>query len=338
VLRQGNCTSQRPAPPGPQREYQLEKSGASGTILVSFDANKRRAPVEIRYLIGVDGGGTGTRARLATPDGAAIATGEAGPSALGQGVAQAWRHVGEAIAQAFAAADLVRPPLAECLLALGLSGAHVAQRRTDFIAAAPALGGLVLSDDGSTSLYGAFGGAAGAVVASGTGCIGEALRADGERVTVNGWGFGVGDEGSGAWLGLGAVRHAHRALDGRATPGPLADAVWAQAGRDREALLAWGEQATQASYAALAPQVFELETADPVAAGLLADALQALVQTADALDPGGMLPLVVTGSIGQRLQPRLPERLQRRLTTPQGDSADGALWLARRALQGEVRA
>lgn len=294
--------------------------------------------MEIRYLIGVDGGGTGTRARLATPDGVVIAGGEAGPSALGQGIEQAWRHVGEAVASAFSAAGLGRPLLAHSVLALGLSGAHVEQRRQAFVAAAPALAGLVLSDDGSTSLYGAFSGRPGAVVAAGTGCIGEALRADGQRLTVNGWGFGVGDEGSGAWLGLHAVRHAHRALDGRAAPGPLAAAVWAQAGRSRDALLAWGEQATQARYAALAPQVFALEATDPVAAALLADALQALVQTADALDPDGTLPLAFTGSIGLRLQPRLPERLQRRLTAPQGDSVDGALWLARRALQREVRA
>jgi glucosamine kinase len=153
-------------------------------------------------------------------------------------------------------------------------------------------------------------------------------------MTVGGWGFMVGDEGSGAWLGLRAVRHAHRALDGRAAAGPLAEALWAIAGRDREALLAWGESATQATYAALAPRVFELEAADPVAAALIADAVQALVNTADALDPAGTLPLAITGSIGLRLKPRLPDRLRCRLAEPAGDSADGALWLAARVLKG----
>ncbi|MEY8690213.1 MAG: ATPase, partial [Leptothrix sp. (in: b-proteobacteria)] len=43
----------------------------------------------LTYLIGLDGGGTGTRARLASPDGRVLGSGEAGPSALGQGVAQA---------------------------------------------------------------------------------------------------------------------------------------------------------------------------------------------------------------------------------------------------------
>jgi glucosamine kinase len=290
--------------------------------------------VEIRYLIGVDGGGTGTRARLATRDGVAIAAGEAGPSALGQGIEQAWRHVQQAVRAAFDAANLPPAPPSQALIALGLSGAHVEQRRHDFLAAAPDYAHVELTDDGSTSLYGAFRGRPGAVVAAGTGSIGEALRADGARMTVGGWGFMVGDEGSGAWLGLRAVRHAHRALDGRAAAGPLAEALWAIAGRDREALLAWGESATQATYAALAPRVFELEAADPVAAALIADAVRALVNTADALDPAGTLPLAITGSIGLRLKPRLPDRLRRRLAEPAGDSADGALWLAARVLKG----
>lgn len=293
--------------------------------------------MEIRYLIGVDGGGTGTRARLATHDGVAIGAGEAGPSALGQGIAQAWVHVQQAVAAAFGAAGVAPASPAQCLIALGLSGAHVQRRRAEFLEAAPAYAHVALADDGSTSLYGAFHGRPGAVVAAGTGSIGEALRADGARVTVGGWGFMVGDEGSGAWLGLRAVRHAHRALDGRAPRGPLAEALWAVAGRDREAMLAWSESANQAGYAALAPLVFAQEAADPVAAALLAAAVRALVQTADALDPDGTLPLAVTGSIGLRLKARLPERLRRRLVEPAGDSAAGALWLAARTLEGLAR-
>ena len=43
---------------------------------------------DIRFALGVDGGGTGTRVRLWTSAGALIGHGEAGPSALGQGVAE----------------------------------------------------------------------------------------------------------------------------------------------------------------------------------------------------------------------------------------------------------
>jgi glucosamine kinase len=175
------------------------------------------------------------------------------------------------------------------------------------------------------------------VIAAGTGSIGEALWPDGRRVTVGGWGFKLGDEGSGAWLGLRAMRIAHRVQDGRVPPGPLAEALFRLAGRDRAELLAWAESAGQAEYAALAPLVFDMEAADPAAARLLADAVAALEATAAALDPTGGLPLVLTGSIGVRLQGRLAPALRARLVAPAGDSADGALWLARQALEGRPR-
>ena len=47
----------------------------------------------LRFLIGIDGGGTGTRARLCTADGAPLALGEAGPSSLSHGEAAAWQQV-----------------------------------------------------------------------------------------------------------------------------------------------------------------------------------------------------------------------------------------------------
>jgi glucosamine kinase len=112
----------------------------------------------------------------------------------------------------------------------------------------------------------------------------------------------------------------------------LSEAVQALAGRTREALLAWGEQANQATYAQLAPLVFELEAQDPAAAALLQQAVQALEQHVHALDPSGRLPLVLTGSVGQRLKARLAPALRERLVDAAGDSADGALFLVRQAL------
>lgn len=290
--------------------------------------------MDIRYIIGVDGGGSGTRARLSSADGAVLGVGSSGPSALGQGVAQAWLHIQQAVTRAFENAGLVPAAPAECVLGLGLAGAHVATRRQAFMAAAPGFARVVLHDDGTTSLHGALQGRPGSVIACGTGSIGEALREDGTRVTVGGWGFGIGDEGSGAWLGLKAVRHAHRVQDGRAEAGPMARAIAGVIGRSREAMLGWGETAGQAEYARFAPLVFDFEAEDPVAASLLAEAVRALELMAHALDPDARLPLVVTGTLGQRLKGRFAPALQARLVGAAGDSADGALLLARRALAG----
>jgi glucosamine kinase len=300
---------------------------------MSAAPNSSRPSVpSIQYLIGVDGGGTGTRARLARPDGRPIGDGEAGPSGLGQGIAQAWQHIQQAIEKAFAAAGLGVAPPAICALGLGLAGTDVAQRRVEFLAAAPGLARIALESDAYTTLIGAHEGRPGAVVAAGTGSIGSALRADGQLLSVGGWGFPIGDEGSGAWLGLRAMRHAHRAFDGRAEPGELARSVWKVAGSSRESLLDWCERAGQHAYAALAPLVFDAQDSDPAAHKLVVEAAAALEAIAQALDPAGALPLVVTGSVGRRLEPLLSARMRARLVAPAGNSADGALRLIRNVL------
>ena len=282
----------------------------------------------IRYLAAVDGGGTRTRACVARADGTVIACGEAGPSALGQGVEQAWTHVLLALERAFRAAGVANWDPRECALGLGLAGAIVASRHHAFLQAKPrAFAHLTLATDGYTLLLGAHDGQPGAVVAAGTGSVGEALRRDGSHVVIGGWGYPVGDEGGGAWLGMRAMRETQRALDGRAPAGPLVRAVRAAVAADRDALLAWMETAGQHAYASLAPLVFETAATDPVAERLLIEAARALDAIATALDPQGTLPLVVAGSIGTRLAPRLSGTARARVVEPAGDAIDGALRL-----------
>ena len=287
----------------------------------------------IRYVIGIDGGGTGTRARLTRADGEVLGFAQAGPSALGQGVQQAWNNVSQAIDQSFRIANVHAWGPEECAVGLGLAGAIVAAHNRDFMQAANRFAEIELANDGYTALLGAHAGRPGALVAAGTGSIGEALRDDGQHVSVGGWGYPVGDEGSGAWLGMRAMREAQHATDGRGAAGPLVRAIWAVAGNSREALLAWCERAGQHAYAGLAPFVFDSEAADARAAQLLNDAARALDSIALALDPDGRLPLVVSGSIGQRLQPRLAPSIRARLVEPLGDAVDGALRLVRARLE-----
>jgi len=287
----------------------------------------------IRYVIGIDGGGTGTRARLTRADGEVLGFAEAGPSALGQGVQQAWKNVSQAIEGSFHAANVQAWQPAECAVGLGLAGAIVPKHNRDFMQVANRFGEIELANDGYTALLGAHGGGPGAIVAAGTGSIGEALRNDGAHVSVGGWGYPVGDEGSGAWLGMRAMREAQLASDGRGPAGPLVHAIRAVAGNSREALLAWCERAGQHAYAALAPLVFDTEATDIRSAQLLNDAARAIDGIVLALDPDGRLPLVVTGSIGQRLQRRLAPSIRARLVEPAGDAVDGALRLIRARLE-----
>lgn len=289
--------------------------------------------VMIEFLVGVDGGGTATRALLADRDGAVLGRGVAGPSGLAHGTATAWREVRLAIVRAFDSAGLRHPDdWSRCALGAGLAGSNHAPWRDAFIAQNIGFGQLAVDTDGFTMLLGAHAGRAGVVVAAGTGSVAEVLRADGSRGSVGGWGFPVGDEGSGAWLGLRAVRIAQAAIDGRAPSGALARKVWAVCGAERDTLLAWCAQAGQFAYAQLAPIVFDTEARDPAAAHLLARAVAELEAMAHALDPRGELPLAVSGSVARRLAPRLEPALRARRVEPADGPDSGALALIRRAV------
>jgi glucosamine kinase len=289
----------------------------------------------VEFLIGVDGGGTATRAWLARRDGVVIGRAQAGPSALGQGIDAAWTQIELAVRGAFESASLSIPPWSRCALGAGLSGVSNRPWRDEFVARNIGFAQLIAETDSFTMLIGAHAGKPGAIVAAGTGSIGEVLRADGSRFTAGGWGFPVGDEGSGAWLGLHAVRVAQCAIDGRIAAGPLARRVFSACGADRDALQAWCDQAGQFAYAQLAPAVFDTEGTDPSAAHLLGHAVNALENIALAIDPDGELPLSVCGSVGRLLSDRLSHHVGERLVDAAEGPVGGALTLIRRAVDQE---
>jgi glucosamine kinase len=301
-------------------------------------------PAGIEYVIGIDGGGTSTRARVLHRSGVVLGEGRAGPSGLMQGVAQAWRHIAHAVQAAVLAGQGTaqaqhwpRLQPANSWLGAGLAGAPNPGWHTDWLAGNPGYARVALASDAATALRGAHGGAPGALVVMGTGAIALARDADGTLRTVGGWGFPSGDEGSGAHLGLLAVSHTQRAVDGRAAHTPLTQAVYRSLGGTPVDLLTWCGQAAQHAYARLAPLVFELAAGgDALAQRLLHGAAQALLALAHTANPQGLLPLVVAGSVGQRLlhdrarQPQTDAPLAAALAAlpvvpARGDAMDGAI-------------
>lgn len=278
------------------------------------------------FLIGVDGGGTGTRVLVADRAGRELSRASGGPSGLAHGVAPAWQAINRAAEQAFAALGQAYEP-AQCAIGLGLAGVHNAQWAQAFLAQAPGFARIVLDNDGFTTLLGAHGGAPGAIVAIGTGTVGEAWFGGSHKRTASGWGFPAGDEGSGAWMGLKAAQLAQKALDGRATRGPLAEALIAHFGGSVDSTFAWLAQANQTTYAQLMPLLLAHAAQDPAAATILTLAGEEIAAIAGALDPDASLPLALCGGLAEALRPWLPPALVNRARQPLGDAAAGALHL-----------
>src|SRR4051812_41774342 len=112
----------------------------------------------VEFLVGVDGGGTSTRAVLAPRDGPVIGQGQAGPSALQQGIASAWTQVQLAVRRAFESAGIAVPDWRRVALTAGLSGVSNPPWRDEFVATNPGFAHLVAETDSFTMLVGAHGG------------------------------------------------------------------------------------------------------------------------------------------------------------------------------------
>lgn len=283
------------------------------------------------FAIGIDGGGTGTRAVLADRHGRELAQGRGGPSGLGLGIERAWASIGAACADAFTRAGYALD-WSQCALGCGLAGVNNAAWLAAFRAQAP-LGALAVESDAYTTVVGAHGGAPGLIVALGTGSIAAALDAAGACRIAGGFGFPSGDEASGAWLGVRALAYAQQALDGRVPRDAFANALLAETGaQDRDALVQWSCDANQTIYARLAPVVFA-HRSHPVAGALIAQAGDEIGKMIDALDPQQALPVALCGGLADALAPAVPARHAARLRAPLDDSAHGALRLALQALR-----
>ncbi len=287
-------------------------------------------PANIEYVVGVDGGGSKTRARVIHVDGSLVGEGRAGASGLIAGVDNGWLSVQQAIMRAIQSSsdqNGLRVPLDRFAVGIGVAGANNDNWRNNLIASNPGFGALIVESDVLTALLGAHQSCPGSLVISGTGSIGQALHVDGNLITVGGWGFPSGDEGSGAAMGLKAINMTQHAADARRAHTPLTLAVMESVASTGSSLLDWCCRAGQFEFASLAPIVFEFEHDDELAAQILAETVVSVESLIDGADPTQQLPLVMYGSIGERLKDRFSPGIQERIVDPFGDAMDGAIAL-----------
>jgi glucosamine kinase len=282
----------------------------------------------VAFFIGVDGGASGTRICIAGRDGRLVAQGRGGPSALGLGRDEAWHTILNTVSAAFSQAGVKTPAWSECAMGLGMSGVHNKAWAGEFSAKSPEFASVQIDTDAFTTLLGAHRGRPGAIIALGTGSVGEVLHEDGTRQEVGGWGFPSGDEAGGCGMGLRAIRQAQHAIDNHEEASAFTDAVLDKCGgRTRDALFAWLIRANQTTYAELAPLVIAHCQSDTHAARIVRESGEEIARTARALDPQNRYPLALCGGLAEPLWPFVPEPLRQRLQKPVADSTRGALQL-----------
>lgn len=280
-------------------------------------------------FLGIDAGGTHTLARLVSGKGEVLGAGEAGPANTTSGLPEALRVIEIAWSRAFAQAGLGEGAAASVCTGVGLAGLN----RRGF------LEGLrhhpfpfkftAFASDGAIANLGAHAGGDGAVVIVGTGSIGFG-RVNGAVFTIGGYGFPVSDEGSGAELGLRAVRRALWARDGRIAQSPLTRDVLKHFHDSAGEIVEWTGRAAPADYAAFAPMVLDhAMQGDGVAELIVQESARRIDSIIRGLFDRGAPRCCLMGGVAARMRDWLSASLRERLSEPLGDSLDGAILLAR---------
>jgi glucosamine kinase len=181
-----------------------------------------------RYILGIDGGGTRSRALLVDRDETELAhaeTGGSNPNAVG--FQKAAENLRDAILECCTRASCSLSDLG--IIVLGLAGMGRKEDRetllqevsravfTDPSQQVP----IMIETDARIALEGAFGGNAGVIVVAGTGSIVMGKTHRGEIMRVGGWGRQLGDEGSGFAIGKGALVSVTYDIDSRGYAGAL---------------------------------------------------------------------------------------------------------------------
>ena len=283
----------------------------------------------MRYFLGIDAGGSHSRARLTDVEGAIVGEAEAGPANTSIGLEKLQAVLMSVTQDVIAAAGLDESDLPSVEAGMGIAGVS----RPGILRAVSELDfpfrSLNLESDAAIANLGAHLGEDGATLVLGTGSVAY-IKIGNVSTTIGGYGFPISDEGSGAALGLSAMRHALRALDGRTKPTPLSAAVTAKFDHDTRLAIKWMDEATPRDYAAFAPMIMDYaEKNDEIARSIVEDAVRHVERFIDTIFEKGAPRCALVGGLSRRLQPWLRESTAAKLTKAKGDSLDGALILAR---------
>lgn len=234
--------------------------------------------------LGVDGGGTATRAVLLTASGSVLGRGQAGPSNYHNvGVKEAVRQIRKATEAAWKnGGKSIRPADAAFFGCAGVkSGADMTEMRAAVEGAGLAAAGAAeVKNDLYNALAGGLMGRPGVAVIAGTGSNCLARDQAGRFAMCGGWGWFLDDEGGALGLAAGALRGVARAADGRMKSTSLLPAALAYFGiMEPDELLArlYARAWAPDEIAGFAPVVVRhAEDGDPLAKRVLADGAKAL--------------------------------------------------------------
>lgn len=290
-------------------------------------------------FIGVDGGATSCKVRIEDAEGNLLGQATGGSCNIRLSVDVSWQSILAAVAKALEETNIsLQDSKYKFYVGLGLAGTEVPKAVQNFLSRSHPFASICLRSDAYTACLGAHGGKDGAIIIVGTGIIGFSIQRD-KTIQVCGWGFPHSDEGSGAWLGLEAVRATLRYSDKRSNDNSLLfAAVLQKFNNDLSVLVSWANGSNSTEFAKLAPLVIECsEKKDAVAMDLMQRAGREVELIAEALEQkncckNAILPYCLFGGVASFLQPWISEKWRLRLVPCKNDATVGAIIMMKKTL------
>ena len=305
-----------------------------------------------RYYLGVDGGGTNCRVRLADENLQTLAEVKNGRSNLQIDSGDpAFKAISDGSRDVFKAAGIDYAQAANTYACFGMAGGRMDSARASFAARPWPFAGVKVYDDIDIAHAGALGGGEGGVIIVGTGSAAMSI-VDGQRYQAGGWGFQIGDQMSGAILGRELARYAVEAEDGLAEASPLTKAVIAQLGGDNQAVMTWSfatdmalrivsRDGTEgcddaligrapAEYGRLMPLFFDFyDKGDPIAKKMMDIELGYIDTYVRWFKSHNARVMAIVGGLGERLFPILQQHYGGFVALPKFEPLHGAVILAK---------
>jgi glucosamine kinase len=282
-----------------------------------------------RLLLGLDIGGSRTRAMLV--EGARIIAELEGPGANPAALAPAVME--RRLRKLIARLGPVRP--AGCCA--GAAGAEVpaARARLETVLAGLLPGTALMVVHDARLVLAAAGIEQGIALIAGTGSVAYGRDSGRREARAGGWGWLLGDEGSGAWIVREAAREVLRRADAGEPVGPLGNGLLGAAGAGNAVEMAGRLHRLREPrrWAAFAGAVFDAAAADPAASALVMRAgasLAGLVEVVRGrVDAGGTVVLAGGLLLNQPLlEAAVRERLRGRIVRLEEPPVAGAVALA----------
>ncbi|WP_025823139.1 N-acetylglucosamine kinase [Shewanella marina] len=284
-----------------------------------------------QLFIGIDGGGSKCKAVIYAGN-KILGEGLSGRANPLHGIQQTFTSMTQAVQLAAVNAELPTEALSQTIAGVGLAGVNLNKLKQQVEAWQHPFAQMFVTTDLHTACIGAHQGGDGAVIITGTGSCGYAHVGD-KNLLIGGHGFGLGDKGSGAWLGQQAAAKALLALDGLAAETELCQLLFDYFEvSDAMGIVENLAGETSSHYAKLARYVLQAANDDEVANNIVTEGASYINDMARQLLSLNPPRFSMIGGLAEPLKPWLADDVIKQLKPAINSPEMGAVYYAQQQL------